>query len=316
MRVIAARLPSLASRSDGARRRVRARRAPASRPPRCSAGSSAISSSRMHALHRDQHPPWREMARPSRGERREIRKRARDHDVEGRVGLQVLDARRLRGDVAQARARSRLASGTPPSCDWCRPASRCQSGRAIASGSPGRRRRSRRRARATCRARQLRQHGERVEQMMRDHALGLADRRQVVRPGSTWRAARDRRADCARCAARSSDTAERPARPASEIGRACAHRADRGVMRERASRHSGARPRSPRFRWTSNSEIAAGVMPGDARGLADRFRLVRVQFLLRLGRQSAHVAIVEIRRKAQCLPARAGVSISSCWRSM
>ena len=115
-------------------------------------------------------------------ERREIGEGARDDDVERRRRRVVLDPRRHHLDVREPELDRRLLQerallvvaveqhDVPP-----RPRDRERQSRA-------RRRRCRRRARAGARARgKVRQHGERVEHVMRDHLLRLADRGQVVR---------------------------------------------------------------------------------------------------------------------------------------
>ena len=61
----------------------------------------------------------------------------------------------------------------------------------------------------------------------------------------------------------------------------------------------GACDATPRFRCTSSSEIAAGVMPEMRAAWPIVSGLPAFELLLHFGRQAAHLAIVEIRRNAQ-----------------
>ena len=138
----------------------------------------------------------------------------------------------------------------------------------------------------------MRQHRERVEQMMRDHALRFADRGQVVRlvPLGEQREVGDQ----LRALRIASSARPSAAMPRQVDGRAPGPAAT-SVMPTalRAPRPAVA---APRFRWTSNSEIAAGVMPEMRAAWPIVSGLCSVELLLRLGRQAAHVAVVEVRR--------------------
>ena len=206
------------------------------------------------------------MPRARGDERREVGERARDHDVERRRRREVLDARgRRRSTLRERRARSTACVQERAllvvAVEQRRRASRAARSRA---GCRARRRRCRRRAaRSAVRARQVRQHGERVEHVVRDHALRLADRGQVVRavPLREQREVGERAAS--RCAGGSA-TPRAPRARAECPRRASATPASRGHRRRcrAGTRRAGCgAARKPRFRCTSSSEIAAGVMP-------------------------------------------------------
>ena len=274
---------------------------------------------RKDAFHRDQPPARGQMPRTRLREGREIGERARDHDVERHRRRVVLDPRNHGFDIRQRELDHRLLQECPFLVTAVQ--------RHDVPGRPRDRERERRHAataadvehsqfRARGRGGKKRQHGERVEHVVRHHALRFADRGEVVGP-VPFREQLDIRGELAARAARQRLPRDRQARAAA-----------RGPRRDRASRcseylraaHSGIRPwggpaglsglpsccalrysplgrpgglvwitfvlrtpvfalgaarrahadrrsctgagsPSPRFRCTSNSEIAAGVMP-------------------------------------------------------
>ena len=217
---------------------------------------------RMHALHRDQHAARARDAAPRRTRTsRDRRTRARSRR---RTAPRMRSPRRAAAcarRVAQVQARSPLASGTRPSCDWGRPASTANRAARSRAECPGRPppepTSSTRRAVAL---RQVRQHRERVEQVMRDHARGLANRGQVVGLVPLREQRRGTRA-VARAAPRSAARPERVDAAAERLGRSTRALVPEHSASARALTPTGATAPAPRFRWTSSSEMAAGVMP-------------------------------------------------------
>ena len=235
-----------------------------------------------------------EARRTSRGRRT----RARSTTSNGAVGAQVLDARRdATSTLAQPQLDRRLRRGTPPSCGSSRAATTCQSGRAIAIGMPG----SppplpTSSTRDAARRRQLRQHGERVEQRDASPSLGLADRGQVVRavPLREQREIRRRAARAARSSARG--RARRCRRPSR---RRCPARR-RGVMRA-----APAGGRRAALQVHEQQRDRRGRDARHARRLADGFRPVPAELLLHLVRQAAHRCGSRGRRERASSPAPA-----------
>ena len=148
--------------------------------------------------------------------------------------------------------------------------------------------------------RQVRHHGERVEQVVRDHALRLADRRQVV-GAVPLREQREVRAQLRALRRRHRDAERRDAAR------------ERVVLRGDGGRHarSGASPARHAMRLAAARQVAAALQvheqqrdrrrrdARDARRLPDRFGPAGGELLAHLGRQAAHVGVVEVRRQAQ-----------------
>ena len=172
------------------------------------------------------------------------------------AGTPVFDAPACDRRRWSARARS------PPGCRnahflWFAVDQRhCQSGRAIASGMPGKPPpAARRRARAARAG--IGRCGTTASESSRwcvTICSGFANRREVVRRGSIWSAAPGSRMQLAACAAQRQ-------RRAASLGAALASVAARPCRALMPSLPASARCRSRAFRCTSSSEIAAGVMP-------------------------------------------------------
>ena len=174
------------------------------------------------------------------------RKRARSRRRSAAPGCQA--STRLRAPRrCAARARSPPGAGTR-AFFWLESFSVTRhSVRAIASGMPGRPAPVPTSASARPRHRQMRQHGERVEQVVAHHLQRIANRGQVVGPVPLREQREIRRAAVPAASGRQAPAPVRPSPRSS---------AARGVMPT-----SSACGEKPRFRCTSSSEIAAGVMP-------------------------------------------------------
>ena len=173
----------------------------------------------------------------------------------------------------------------------------CASGRAIASGMPGTPPpEPTSRMRTPGRRREMRHDGQRIEQVMRDHPRRFANRRQVVGLVPLGEQGRDTRpvsrAAPSPAQARALRCRRRGRRRASPLR---ATRVMRTALPCRACRGGAALQMHQQQRDRRRRDA------GNARGLADRFRLVQVELLLHLGRQSAHAAVVEIGRQPRRL---------------
>ena len=238
---------------------------------------------RKHALHRDQHAAGREQPpAPRRRTWRGPRTRARSRRRTAPPARSPRRAPRRRSTLASPSSSIACADERDLLARCCRAASPRQSGRAMASGRPGNAaRRSRRRAAARPARRQVRQHGERVEQMVGDHLRRLADGRQVVRAVPLGEQ-RDQGGELRRApGGRASPSARTPSSIAASIGAALPPCCAAPVFALGATRraHADRRPAAPsapggaapsvavdaagkpRFRCTSSSAIAAGVTP-------------------------------------------------------
>ena len=253
--------PSCHHDRDAARRRGPARRASASRPRAMSGGKLR------DLLVADTRPSSRRAGRCGArcraldcDERREIGERARDHDVERRC--RARSPRR-----APSRASTLASASSIAACcrnapflwlrvEQRRRATRAARSRAESPGTPPPLPTSS--TRTTVVARQVRQHGERVEHVMRDHSLRLANRRQVVRAVPLARAARDTRRACRAAPCGSEARAPADGQRAEAVVDASIVADRRASCRLRGAIGAFAKPR---FRCTSRSEIAAGVMP-------------------------------------------------------
>ena len=202
--------------------------------------------------------------------------------------------------------------------------SSCDSRRAARPSSPAARSRAgcreRRRRRPTsstrrcCARRQIRQHGQRVEQMVRDHPRGLADRRQVVRP-VPLREQLEVRVElvCARSGRRVD--AERGA--ACGDARRRSHALVAAVMPTRTRVGAAAlAARNPRFRCTSSSEIAAGVTPEMRAAWPIVSGSCAFSFCCTSIDRPRTIAVVEVRRQSAWPRTSSCRAISTCCRSM
>ena len=203
---------------------------------------------RMHALHRGEHAAAARAAGRRANELAELGEGARHDGVEARLRSAT---------TRSARSRPRTFASCSSATAWVRNAAflwllsssvTCSAGPAIAIGMPGQSGAAADVEHA--RAAHVRQHRERVEQMMRDHAAAARGWRSGCRRGSTSRADRGTRSSVATCAAASA-SAERGGR-APELLRAAHAALFCGRSFARAAR---------RFRCTSSREIAAGVTP-------------------------------------------------------
>ena len=294
---------------------ARARRGPARRArrgddARLRRATRASSSSGCTPFIATRRPPGGEMARArcarrSRGRR--TRARSRRRTARRRV---VLDAARRRPRRSASASSIAACARNAPFLRFASSSVTCQSGRAIASGMPGippplptSSTRSVAGERQMCGS-----DGERIERVVRDHALRLADRGQVVR-AIPLREQREIRREL-----RGARRRQRDAEGGEAAVQACRAAGARAAA---VMPIAGARRRAkPRFRCTSSSEIAAGVMPWMRAAWPIVSGRCWLQLLLHFGRQPAHRAVVDVLGQRARLPARGCASISSFWRSM
>jgi len=209
----------------------------------------------MHALHREHLSARSQMPRGDGRERAQVGEGAGDDDVERQRGCKILDAHRMRFDVGELQLDRRLHEErrllvVRINHDDMRVGARDRerNARYAAAGAHVEDAQSRR-------CRKVRHDRERIEQMMRDHALRFADRRQVVRlvPLRQQREIRgQRRALC--CIQRETERRD----PRREIDVVRCRMRDRGHA---DSASLPARAAAPPLRCTSKSEIVAGVIP-------------------------------------------------------
>ena len=203
-------------------------------------------------------------------------------------------------DVGELELGARLASRTRPSSRWRRAVHLRRPAHAIASGMPGSpppEPTSSSALGALAQERQRRQ-GSR------------ADAAPASLAGRAWRSGCRRRSTCA--AARSSSSsclALRRSRPERSAPAPLAERRLDGVaalrllMRARLRRRLPAAvlraQRGARFRYTSSSEIAAGVTPEIREAWPTVSGRVLLELLPHLVRQAAHLRVVEVRGKRE-----------------
>ena len=183
-----------------------------------------------------------------------------------------------------------------------------------------RRRRCRRRARADralAVVRKVRQHRERIEHVVRDHALGLADRGQVVR-AVPFR----EQLEIAQPACRARRSAMQRRRPRGQ-------RARRSPRRDRALVHAGFVTPSAACRRRAHSAFVRGRRrreaalqmheqqrdrgrrdAGDARGLAEVSGRCRLSFCCTSAEKPRTDAVVEVERAAAAISCARSRAIS------
>ena len=282
----------------GASRRAAARASSTTCATRCDGGHARDLVERIDALHREQPPAGRDQVLRLRDEIGEVGEGARDDDVEAR--RRAATARRARTRPSTfARPSSVFACCEERALLVARVEQRhvAASGRAIASGMPGKPAPVPTSSERAARRSRCGRTREAVEQVQHHHLLGLAHRREVVHAVPLRDAARGARRAASRCAGGNVEAHRREA-----LGDA----ARRGVMRCCFSR-AAACDAALQVHQQQRDRRRRDAL--DARGLADGLGPMLRELLLHFLRQAAHATRSRGRREAPASPARAGARL-------